>query len=110
MTRKQIVLLPLAERDIDEAIQHYQQEGGTVPAVRWAGAVESALRHIGAHPASGSARYAVQLNLAGLRLWPVKRFPYLIFFIEREAQVDVWRILHGRRDIPSWLLDDEQES
>lgn len=31
------------------------------------------------------------LKLEGLRLWPVNGFPYLIFYIERETQVDVWR-------------------
>lgn len=34
---------------------------------------------------------------------------YLVFYVEREDEVDVWRILHSARDIPRWLsepLDD----
>jgi plasmid stabilization system protein ParE len=30
-------------------------------------------------------------------------FPYLIFYVERESELDVWRMLHGQRDIPAWL-------
>ena len=31
------------------------------------------------------------------------RFPYLIFYFERDDCVDVWRVLHGQRDIPAWM-------
>lgn len=34
---------------------------------------------------------------------------YPVFYVEREDEVDVWRILHAARDIPRWLsepLDD----
>lgn len=103
MTGKPLVLLPQAERDIGDALQHYQREGGAVLAAKWAEGLESALRHIATHPATGSPRYAVQLKLAGLRFWPVKRFPYLIFYVERADCVDVWRVLHGARDIAEWL-------
>lgn len=105
MTGKPVFLFPQAERDIREAIQHYQQEGGATLAVRWVEAAELALRHVGTHPATGSTRYAALLKLAGLRFWPVKRFPYLIFYVERQAQVDVWRVLHGQRDLPEWIRE-----
>jgi toxin ParE1/3/4 len=36
-------------------------------------------------------------------MWPVRRFPYLIFYLETEDRVDVWRPLHNRRDIPASL-------
>lgn len=108
MTAKPIVLLPLAEHDIDDAIRHYQREGGITLAGRLAQAVEVALRHIGRYPASGSPRYADSLGTPGLRCWPVKRFPYLVFYIERAAQVDVWRLLHKQLDIPAWMQNGEQ--
>jgi len=34
---------------------------------------------------------------------PVSRHPHLVFYVDREAHVDVWRVLHGERDIPSWM-------
>jgi len=106
LTGQRIVLRPLAERDIDGATRHYRHEGGAPLAAKWAEAIESALRHIGAHPATGSPRYAAQLNFAGLRFWPVKKFPYLIFYIDRADHVDVWRVLHAVRDLPAWLRDE----
>lgn len=106
MTGTSVVLRPLAVRDIDEAIKNYRREGGGPLAAKWAEAIESALRHVTAHPASGSPRYAAQLKLAGLRFRPVKRFPYLIFYIEHADDVDVWRVLHGARDLPAWLREE----
>jgi toxin ParE1/3/4 len=34
------------------------------------------------------------------------RYPYLLFFMERDDHIDVWRVLHGKRDIPAWLAKD----
>ena len=50
-----------------------------------------------------------ELNLPGLRSQKLKRYPYLVFFMAREDHVDVWRILHAQRDIPSWLQDSEED-
>lgn len=106
MSRKKIILRPQAERDVNQAVDYYFGEGGFALAGKWADAVESALRHIGEHPGTGSPRYAVLLKIPGLRCWPVKRFPYLAFYIERETELDVWRVMHQARDIPTWLDDD----
>ena len=37
------------------------------------------------------------------RFWPLGRYPYLVFYIERDEQIDVWRVLHEKRDIPAWM-------
>jgi toxin ParE1/3/4 len=66
-------------------------------------ALEQALQHIGRHPATGSPRYAHELDLPGLRRWQVKGYPHLVFYVEWDDHVDVWRILHGSRDIPAWM-------
>lgn len=65
--------------------------------------------HSACREASGHRvpRYATRTNTPGLRFWQVKRFPYLIFYVEREDHVDVWRVLHGQRDIPAWLQIEE---
>jgi toxin ParE1/3/4 len=34
------------------------------------------------------------------------RYPYLLFFMELDDHIDVWRVLHGKRDIPVWLAKD----
>ena len=66
-----------------------------------------AYAHIGRHPASGSPRYAHELNLPGLRFWSLARYPYLVFYVERPEHIDVWRVLHGQRDIPAWMQEPE---
>ena len=105
MKAKAIVPREVASRDVDEAIDHYLAEGAAQAALDFIDALESAYTHIGRQPASGSPRYAHELNLPGLRSWPMTRFPYLIFYFERDDCVDVWRVLHGQRDIPTWMND-----
>jgi toxin ParE1/3/4 len=29
----------------------------------------------------------------------------LVFYFERADDVDVWRVLHGQRDIPAWMKE-----
>lgn len=103
MKTKSIALRELAQKDIDAALEHYVGVGGDVTAPDFVDAVESAFLHICAHPGSGSPRYAIELDLPDVRSWRLKRFPYLIFYIERETEVDVWRVLHGQNDIAAWL-------
>jgi toxin ParE1/3/4 len=100
---KAVIPRELALRDVDEAIDHYLGEGGVTAALDFVEALEKAYAHIGRHPATGSPRYAHELNLPGLRSWPLTRFPYLIFYFEHDDHVDVWRVLHGKRDIPAWM-------
>lgn len=98
-----MVLRARARQDIDDALTYYLAEAGEDVALRFIDAVEAALRHLSAHPSSGSLRFAYELDLPGLRAWPLRRFPWLVFYSESDQQVDVWRVLHGRRDIPAWL-------
>ena len=97
-----------ANRDIEEALARYSAEASRAVAVGFVRALELAFDHLGRHPGGGSERYAHELNLPGLRFWPLKRYPYLIFYVERADHVDVWRVLHARRDIPSWMPDAEK--
>ncbi len=103
MTAQPVVRRALAERDVEEAVAYYLAEGGESVALRFANALQRAFRHIGRHPTSGSPRYAVELNVPGLRCWPLPRFPQLVFYLEGEDHVDVWRVLRGRRDVPAWM-------
>jgi toxin ParE1/3/4 len=100
---KPVVARRVAEKDILLAMEYSAKEGGPAAVLALIDALESSLRHISAHPASGSPRYAVELNLPGLRSWPIKRSAYLVFYIEREDHIDVWRVLHARRDLPASL-------
>jgi toxin ParE1/3/4 len=100
---KPIVPRELANRDVDEAIGYYLREASDQVALGFIDALERAYRHIRRHPASGSSGYAVELNLPGLRSWPLGRFPHIVLYFEMKDCLDVWRVLHGMRDIPAWM-------
>lgn len=106
MKSKLIVPRSEANRDVDEAIDHYLSVSTEQAALGFIDALEKAYAHIARHPATGSPRYAHALNIPGLRSWPLTRYPQLVFFMEREDHIDVWRVLLGKRDIPAWLVDD----
>lgn len=103
MKAKLVVPREAASRDVDQAIDHYLAEGTASAALDFIDALEKAYTHISRQPASGSPRYAHELNLPGLRSWPLTRFPYLVFYFDRDDCVDVWRVLQAQRDIPAWI-------
>lgn len=100
---KPVVLRERAQRDIDEAIEHYLTDAGQAIALSFIDALEDALRRISEQPESGSPRYAHELGIPGLRFQSTGRFPYLVFYAEREAELDIWRVLHAARDIPAGM-------
>ncbi|MGJ7581879.1 type II toxin-antitoxin system RelE/ParE family toxin [Variovorax sp. RHLX14] len=103
MKDKPIVPRELAQRDVEETVAYYFEEGSEPAALSFIAALERAYVHIGRNPATGSLRYAHSLNLAGLRSWPLTRYPQLVLYVDREDHIDVWRVLHGRRDLSEWL-------
>ncbi|MCY4114216.1 MAG: type II toxin-antitoxin system RelE/ParE family toxin [Chloroflexi bacterium] len=105
MTRKPVILRERARSDVDEAVEHYLAEAQSTVALAFIDMLEEAFRRMGEHPAAGSPRYALELNIPGLRSWVVGEFPFLVFYVEREADIDVWRVLHAARDIPAWLRE-----
>jgi toxin ParE1/3/4 len=60
-------------------------------------AIENAYAFLSENPEAGSQRYAAKLDRLGLRFWPTRRFPYLIFYIVTETSVDIQRVLHSSR-------------
>jgi toxin ParE1/3/4 len=103
MTAKPIVPRAQALQDIEEAVDHYLQEGGERVALGFVDMLESTILTIASHPAIGSLRYAYELDIPGLRTRRVRRYPYLVFYLENEDQIDIWRVLRARRDIPAWM-------
>ena len=95
MKPKAVVPRERANRDVDEAINYYLIENAPEAALRFIEALEQAYGHIGRPPNTGSSRYASELNLPGLRFWPLKRYPHLLSYLERSDHNDVWRVLHA---------------
>jgi toxin ParE1/3/4 len=105
---KPVVPRERAAKDVDYAIAYYLSEIAGDAALGFTDALEHAYEQMGRNPAAGSSRYAGELTLPGLRFWPVKRYPHLVFYLERADHIDVWRVLHGMQDIPSWMQDADE--
>lgn len=103
MTAKPVVPRLRANQDVEAAIDRYLSEASATVALDFVAALEEAYGHLSRQPATGSPRYAHELNLAGLRFWPLSRFPYLVFYFDLADCVDVWRVLHAQSDIPAWM-------
>lgn len=103
MSVRPVIARAQARQDVDNALAYYMAEDAEAAALGFIDTLEQAYAHIGRHPATGSPRYAHELNLAGLRSWPLTPYPYLVFYVERPDHIDVWRVLHGQRDIPAWM-------
>ena len=104
-TPKDVIQLPSADRDVETAIDFYLLEGGEKVALGLLDALERAYRLIGEQPAAGSTRYSHEFRLPDLRSWPLKRYPYVIFYVERADHIDVWRVLHAASDLPTWMVE-----
>ena len=100
---KSLVPRELANADVDAAIDHYLVEASAKVAMGFVDELEKAYAHIARQPTSGSPRYAHQLGIPDLRFWPLGRYPYLVFYVEQDDHIDVWRVLHAQRDIPAWM-------
>ncbi len=107
MRAKAVIPREQANRDVDEIVAYYLNEAGEAVALGFADALEKAYTHIARHPATGSPRYAHELNLPGLRAWPLTRYPHLVFYVEHSNHIDVWRVLHGQRDMPAGMQEPD---
>ncbi|MBX3456617.1 type II toxin-antitoxin system RelE/ParE family toxin [Ferrovibrio sp.] len=103
MRHKPVIPRQRAHQDVEDTLGYYVNEASAEIALAFVDALQAAYAHISHHPASGSPRYGHELDLPGLRCWRLSDFPYLIFYIEQTSHIDVWRVLHGQRDIPGWL-------
>jgi toxin ParE1/3/4 len=65
--------------------------------------MEQAYRRIQRQSGTGSPRNSHELNLPGLRFWGCKRFPYLLFHVEKTERIEVWRLLHEKSGVPAWM-------
>lgn len=108
MKTKPVVPRELAIKDAEDALDFYLQEAGDQVALGFIDSLQKAYDQLSRQPQTGSPRYAHELNLPGLRMWPLKRYPYLVFYVEQANHIDVWRVLNGLTDIPAWLQEEGQ--
>lgn len=105
-----VLLRPRAEADIDAATDYYLAEAGVAVAQQFGEALAGAFVLLGRNPSIGSIRYAEPASMPGLRAWPLRPWPYMVFYVLGERVVDVIRVLHTARDLPTTLAELPDES
>jgi len=104
---KPVQFSDVATVDLESASSYYVAETDVATAIRFVDAVEATAQRISRNPRLGSLRFAYELSVPDLRTMPVGKFPYLMFYLERETLVDVWRLLHVSRDISASLQEPD---
>ena len=100
---KAVELKARAARDIEDAVDYYAVETGEDVALRFISELNEAFGHLASYPQSGTLRWSHELGIPELRSWSLQRFPYVVFYVERPSTLDIWRVLHARRDTPASL-------
>ena len=96
-------LRPLAHTDLESHVDYLADQSLEL-AERFIESVYAAFETLTENPAIGAPRAAGSPRLAGLRLWPVPGFErWLIFYIPADTAVQIVRVLHGARDLPTLL-------
>jgi toxin ParE1/3/4 len=101
-----VPLRPEAERDLEG---HASFLGGKSAGLddRFLDAVIQSVRQIASMPGLGSPYESSRPELAGLRIRPIVGFEnYLIFYRTVGAGVEIFRVLHGSRDVERALASD----
>jgi len=101
-------IYPAADADVDEAASFIAQDS-IEAALRFYDAVNKTFQQIREHPTRW-ARYELDHpRLANVRKRAVGGFRnYLVFYQIEADVVEVIRVLHGARDIPSLIAGDQQ--
>lgn len=92
---KRVRVTPLASSDLGE-IEEYISQDNPEAALKLVQEIRSKCEMLGNHPEAGDKRNRLR---PGLRGFPVHN--YIIFYRIIDDQVEVLRILHGARDVPS---------
>jgi toxin ParE1/3/4 len=107
LIEKPLVSRAVADRDVDDVVDHYTDIAGDDIALRFVRELAAAKRMIVEAPRLGSPRYAEKLSTPNLRHRKVRRFPHLVFYIEFDDRIEIVRVLHAARDIPAWLIQPD---
>jgi toxin ParE1/3/4 len=99
---KKLVRRSVADTDVLSALDYYLEHAPEY-VLDFIDDLERAYRHIQSFPESGSMRYAIELDLPNLRMWQCVKYPYLVFYIDLPHQIEIWRVLHNKKDIPPTL-------
>ena len=89
----------LADKDIIEAIDFYNDALAYQASRKFINAIEKALRFILAFPEAGSSRLSEILGLKQFKTWPLTKFPFLVVYIVEDESIEIVRLIHQKRDL-----------
>jgi len=98
--KRDIVIRPAADHDIDEQFVYLALEAGEERALRFLEATQACFNRLLEMPELGAIRTFKNPELAGLRMFPVANFTaHLVFYRPTSRGIEVIRVLHGARDL-----------
>ena len=100
---KRLVRRAQATEDLELAFEYYFDVAEIAVAERFRDEIDVAIAHIAQHPGTGSPRYSRFVSGLEIRFWTLNKFPYSIFYFERDDFVEILRVLHQSSDIPVHL-------
>ena len=103
--RKKVFTRAKADEDIYEQALYIAQDN-LEAARRYVFTVEKIIASLVENPKLGAFYKSEVVRLKGLRKLAVPGFKTIIFYFEFKETIEVVRILHGARDIPT-ILEDE---
>jgi toxin ParE1/3/4 len=95
MSRKPVVLLAAARRDVATAYEWYEQERPGLGA-RFIASLDTCLKTMQAAP----AMYPKVVSDCHKAI--VRQFPYIVFYRAEEARIVVFAVMHTSRAPESW--------
>jgi toxin ParE1/3/4 len=99
-----IIRRPAANRDLVAIFRHYAREAGLRIADRFFAEAEATLARLAGMPGMGTRYDPDEQLYADLRYFAVSRYrDYLVFYRPLPDGIEVYRVLHGARDIQGIL-------
>lgn len=94
----------LAVSDLEDLVRYYQKEAHHAVALRLIDNAQAAFEQLVAMPKMGALVGLDELPYQDIRRWHINEFRHLLIFYREVADgIEVIRILHSSRDIPTLL-------
>ena len=90
-----------------DIFRYYAREAGLNTARRFLAQAEATFGRLAGQSRMGTRYEPENPAIGEIRFFPISRFKkYLVFYLPGARGVDIIRVLHGARDIPSLLAED----
>ena len=97
-------------QDVTNAAFWHKREADRRVAEHFIGQSQETVQRATDFPSLGSPRLARVLSSLDVRCLPLDGFPYLVFYVETAGGIEVIRVLHSARDIPTHSQESPSNS